>query len=268
LNETIFRLIPETLADTLGISGSVVTIIILLGVAISVTTLVLIKTGSYILGVLVSGGVIIFGGFTGILPVWVSFLTCFIGAAVTLFTHYQDIGGGSLALHIQRNSKELVLRMEKSSERLPQYLNNLDYLLCIETLESTPYALDGLSLDNANTLFINPNYDWYLTEKHPDKDIFKVVGLHKEDDTKNRVYILGKDRNSGIPFLASVPGRYLEGSLGECLLWADRKDIPIPSLTESTYEGTTAVKSMISILPIVFTASILLGVIDWMSKTK
>jgi hypothetical protein len=200
---------------------------------------------------------------------------CFIGAAVTIFTHYQDIGVGSLALHIQRNSKELVLRMEKSSEELPQYLNNLDYLLCIDTVESTPNALDGLSLDDANTLFINPNYDWYLTEKHLDKDIFKVVGLHKEDDTKNKVYLLGKDRDSGVPFLASVPGCFLESSLGECLLWADRKDIPIPGIatmanciTESTQTDTSAVKSVVSILPIVFTAVTLLGAITWLSKIK
>lgn len=119
------------------------------------------------------------------------------------------------------NAKDVILRIEKSSKNWSQYLNNLDSLLGIKTINDVSAGSEyGLSLNKERELYIHPSYDWYVVDKYPDKDIFKVVGLHKEDANLNRVYLLGIDEKKNKPFLAEVPARLLELDCKHCLNWA------------------------------------------------
>jgi hypothetical protein len=95
------------------------------------------------------------------------------------------------------------------SQAFEQYHNNLDELLGIKTIPEPYYntfgsfeeKLDGLNL-RGNSLFISDNYDWFIIEKHSEQDIFKIAGLNKKDDKKDKTYLLGI--LDGEPFLKNV----------------------------------------------------------------
>jgi len=109
---------------------------------------------------------------------------------------------------VQKNSRELVARIEEASQKWGQYLNNLDELLGIKTINS--YGTAGLYLSSAKELCIGQDYDWYITDKHPEQEIFKVVGLHKKDVSKNLVYLLGKNEKTEQPFLVQLPVQHMD----------------------------------------------------------
>ena len=81
-------------------------------------------------------------------------------------------------------------------------------------------------------LFINEeSYDWYLVGKNPDQDMFKVVGLHKEDSSKNLEYLLGKDGGTDAPYLIELPQGYLDSDWAECTSYANRNCKKLGGLT-------------------------------------
>lgn len=128
---------------------------------------------------------------------------------------------------VYKNDKSLIARLKRASNELAQYVNNLDAFLRIKTINAVDNGsipgikeLEGLHLNSKGELWIDSSFDWYLVEKHPEQDTFKVVGLHKEDASKNVVYLLGRDLTSGVPRLAPVPAsRYIEASCEDCLKW-------------------------------------------------
>jgi len=125
-----------------------------------------------------------------------------------------------------KNPREVILRIEKESKKWSPYTNNLDALLGIKTINDIKAGSEyGLSLNGDKELYIHPAYDWYIADKHPDKDIFKVVGLHKEDANLNKVYLLGVSQVSNAPFLAKIPLSRLYVSCKGCLDWARESKI-------------------------------------------
>jgi len=118
---------------------------------------------------------------------------------------------------IFKNAKGFVLRIEKSSKQWESYLNNLDELLGIKTVKNDcdDRHMLGLMLERVsgeNLLRIDDkSYDWYIADKASDQDMFKVVGLHKKDTSKNLVYLLGKNEKG--PYLVKLPNEYLESKV-------------------------------------------------------
>jgi hypothetical protein len=125
-----------------------------------------------------------------------------------------------------KNPREVILRVERASKKWSPYINNLDALLGIKTINDIKAGDEyGLSLNAERELYIHPTYDWYVADKHPDKDIFMVVGLHKEDASLNRVYLLGVSQVNNLPFLVEVPASKLETNCKTCLDWAKENKI-------------------------------------------
>lgn len=217
----------QLLANLLGVSSSVVTTVLLLCVAITLSIGVYISTRSLLLNLLISNGVILLGAVTGLLPLWVALLVMLFGPII--FLRFGEPKGNDVVIKVAKNPRDLILRIEKASRRWPQYINNLDNLLGIVTINDENTSNEyGLRLSEQKELYIHPGYDWYITDKHPSQDLFKVVGLHKDGSltclgyTKHLVYLLGKNPASRELLLIGVPGRYLEGDLEECLLWTKR----------------------------------------------
>lgn len=137
---------------------------------------------------------------------------------------------------IIKNSKEFILRIESTSNKYKKYIQNLDELLGVTTVTiSNPEKPLALIIDNfpdnngkKNQLNISDQYDWYIADKHPDLYMFKVVGLHKKDSSKNVVYIIGKDDDNDAPYLIEIPIKYLETKfkvLRTTAWWNDNKEL-------------------------------------------
>jgi membrane protein implicated in regulation of membrane protease activity len=121
-------------------------------------------------------------------------------------------GNEGTAIKIIKNPKSLVLIIEKASTNLGKYMNNLDSLLGVKTIiDKKPRSEYGLSLNEVNELYIHPDYEWYLVDKHSTMDMFKVVGLHKENKDKNVAFVLGK-KQDGKPYLIKISTNYGDAS--------------------------------------------------------
>lgn len=148
-------------------------------------------------------------GIAGVLPI--IFVAVILLASVAWIAQGgEDSGGFSfnfgifgsrkkkvVEITVRTNSKTTINAVERASESLEPYINNLDELLGIKTIIDNTDSNIALSFSAlTNELHINDEeWDWYLTAKQPNENIFKVIGLHKEDASKNVVYVLGK-RNS------------------------------------------------------------------------
>ena len=117
---------------------------------------------------------------------------------------------------VKTNSAHTISVVEKASAILLQYQNDLEGILGIKTAVDN-HKYFGLDL-TGNTLAINEeDYDWYITAKQKDENVFKVVGLNKTDASNNVVYVLGSRKglysepdeagwiDSDKPFLIKVP---------------------------------------------------------------
>lgn len=128
---------------------------------------------------------------------------------------------------------ELVSNLEFKSQKLENYLNNLDETLGLET---TTGLNPGLDLLNGKLYINDQDWDWYIVDKHPKEDFFKVVGLHKTDSIQNLVYVLGRNKGWTVPFLYKVDSKYLEGSSAKkCLKSLNSK--PLPGFVKPTIIG-------------------------------
>lgn len=116
-----------------------------------------------------------------------------------------------------RNKRSLVSRLKKASNDLSDYMNNLDTILGIRTLVAN--TQHGLMLTKNNELLIEKDteqggvWDWYLVDKAEDQLMFKVVGLNREDASKNVVFVLGTNNNQ--PYLINVPNEHVESTKKE-----------------------------------------------------
>ncbi len=131
-----------------------------------------------------------------------------------------------------KNSKEFIFRIETESKKYQKFIQNLDELLGITSVSiekpSKPLVLiaDDVGDKKEYQLNISEEFDWYIADKHPDLYMFKVVGLHKKDNSKNSVYIIGKDKVDDPPYLMNVPVEYLETKfdvLSKTKWWVDNK---------------------------------------------
>lgn len=284
-----------------------------MGAGILCTTAVIV-TGSTVLGLLTSTGLIFLGAFLGFLPLWAAFLsillsvgylffdggvfneqrkgltvavligvmmaivvgvnlipaitgsiaevteeatgeatavTALVGVLPYIFVAVIIIGavawlggswGGSEEDKSERkgkvkaffgNAKEVIIRIEEASSNWEQFINNLDELLGIQTVEARSKnekpisTLEGLYLTSDGELQIDSkNFDWYIADKHPSRTTFKVVGLHKSNAILNKVYLLGTTELERVPFLTEVPAeQYLELSCQQCLDWSESRQL-------------------------------------------
>lgn len=159
----------------------------------------------------------------GILPI--IFVTVIILGAVA-WMGFAGEGGTArrnkvmAAVKALKNPRELILRFEKSSRAWNEYLNNLDELLGIRTVSTKENSGFGLSLQGSE-LQIDEGYHWFMADKAQAQDVFKIVGLHKKEAEKNRVYLLGKN-SEGQPFLLQLPNLYIDAAYkcDDCITWA------------------------------------------------
>jgi hypothetical protein len=122
------------------------------------------------------------------------------------YNGYED----SVKVEKPKRKREISLKiiLEKASQDLGQYINNLDNLLGIKTIIiDSNNKQEGLVLTHEGELYISNLYDWYIVDRLDTEDMFKVVGVHKKDDGKRLVYILGKREPVTGP--AGIPTPYL-----------------------------------------------------------
>ena len=128
-------------------------------------------------------------------------------------------------IEVVRNAKSLIISIERASKSWNQYINNLDTLLGIKTVvDPNPSNCYGLKLTDKNELVISQAFDWFIADKHPDRELFKVVGLHKEDASMNVVCLLGRNGESEQPYLIPIPVKYIKKSWGRCVKGALRDE--------------------------------------------
>jgi len=135
-------------------------------------------------------------------------LACFsmMGLTFNMVLHVT----GDLSVGVETGDNELRMRLEGQSERYAEYHNNLDSLLGIRTTIRNVAYNQALTLNKNNGLVIDKKYDWYITDKVGDKNIFKVVGIYKSDANKVVVYLLGE--NEGKPFLNKLNDSDIDNS--------------------------------------------------------
>ena len=164
-------------------------------------------------------------GLAGVLPI-VLVAVLILGAVAWIGRNGFGFGGGSdekeeatvKEVKVKTNGVGLVERVEKASAKLLQYQNDLEGLLGIKTgVDNHKYF--GLDLTGSTLAINDEDYDWYLTAKQPDENIFKVVGLHKTDASLNAVYVLGTHVVIGTSgpedkaFLIKVPANRVQNEI-------------------------------------------------------
>jgi len=116
--------------------------------------------------------------------------------------------------------KGLIVILEEASEKLGEFVNNLDVYLGIKTANSK--EVEGLVLDADNTLRIDDkSYHWYLVDKNEDLPMFKVVGVSKNPDGENLVYVLGRNEATGMPYLIKISNYYLKTATMNGVSWKE-----------------------------------------------
>lgn len=221
-----FGNVTSLLADSFGGSSSLWSVLIAVFTAQALGLGVYMATRNIVACLVATGAALLFASFMGFVPIWVCFIFFAMGGAFVMLPVF--LGGVHDVLDVKeketmqiskpvskpdvKNSKELILRIEKSSQKWAEYTNNLDGVLGIRTINMFAITndMDGLDLHRDKDLLIHPRYDWYIADKMPDQAIFKIVGLHKKDASKNLVYLLGKNKELGEPFLTKLPERYIE----------------------------------------------------------
>jgi hypothetical protein len=109
----------------------------------------------------------------------------------------------------------ILAKLEESSKKLEEFTNNLDEVLGIETINDD--SVVGLKLDGNKLYIQDKDWHWYLVDKHPKENIFKIVGVTK-DGTDSVVYVLGKNSKTYKLFLTQVDSKYIDGaSVKKCL---------------------------------------------------
>ncbi len=188
----------EPLASMFGLSSSFVGIAVVIGFAMAVSLLVFTKTGSTVVAPISSMMALMVGVFVGLIPIWIVLMSVLFAGGYIIARGSFGFGGGttdSADAYAEEAKKELRTKLEVASQKYSQYINNLDKLLGIKTVNG------GLSWERPddyrlvlyyNVLHIDKCYDWFIVDKAEDKNVFKVVGLHKNDDTKKADFMISK----------------------------------------------------------------------------
>jgi len=277
-----FSLLTNSISDTIGISNSVLWIVLFFFIGLTISIICYQMTKSYIMG---SISFIAIGGagvLIGILPLWI-FFTILIVSAITIgygirtngYNHEEikDEKQSNMNIDLKINSTDIV-KMDNSqcihmieivdkvskinkkdklesveyalvehtkelslykryfnkSQSFKEYWNNLDELLGITTVVEKDTTMGnareyGLRLWENGKLSICDNYDWFIMDKHPEFNIFKVVGIHKKDGKLNCVYLLGNKDNN--PFLFKLDNKHIndDASVEQLLKEYEKSDI-------------------------------------------
>ncbi len=99
-----------------------------------------------------------------------------------------------VSITVKHNGLSIINILINKSSQYEKFINNLDDVLGVKTVTYYNNSNEKipLHLDSNKELYIDDqNYDWYIVDKHPTQTMFKVIGLHKGDASKNVVYIIG-----------------------------------------------------------------------------
>lgn len=222
-----FGNITDTLAVSFGGASSIWGVLLTVFTAQAFGLGVYMATRNMSFCLISTGVALLVASFMGFVPIWICFVFFATGGAFVMLPVFLGVfqNEGKEIMQASkptskldtRNPRELILRIEKSSQKWAEYHNNLEGLLGIKTVDYTGDGIIGLDLDVHGMLYISRGYDWYIADKMPDEDIFKIVGLHKKDASKNLVYLLGKNKETGQPFLTSISSAHLEDSIEKCM---------------------------------------------------
>jgi len=80
------------------------------------------------------------------------------------------------------------------------------------------YYLDEIAIEG-NKLTTPGGSQFFVMEKHPNFNMYKVIGVHHTDAEQDSVYLIGKDAHTGTPYILRSPPRYIRKPLMECLRW-------------------------------------------------
>lgn len=137
-----------------------------------------------------------------------------VSFAAIIFVVLGLVAGEGTTSDGKGNKRSFKLTIEMQSRKLEQYINNLDELLGIKTVDNE--LTNGLILNERNELNIGTKYHWYIVDKHTELNMFKVVGLHENDAILNKIYILGN--YDGKPYLKEINSEYIkEENIQRCL---------------------------------------------------
>lgn len=200
------------------------------------------------------------------------FIAILILGAVVCLSGF-SIGGTDEVPKKTKNSKDLIKRLKKQSSNFGEYINNLDAILGLVTINKVEVD-KPLYLGTNRELYISQDFDWYIVDKHPEKLFFKIVGLHKNDANKNVVYLLGKNKKNNSPYLVEVSIGDMENHYFD-LAKIGEKDSNIQSLVNSNLIPSHKISeivdsSTISVitktLPVIFVAVLILGAATYISQ--
>ncbi len=225
----MFEQAINQVAGLLDISANLVGFCIVLSMALALSVVIFRLTGSLVFAVISSGLVLGFGAsLLGFIPMW---MVASMGLPV-IYLFFRSFWLGkenteSLIPSPGNKRKELASLLETKSKEFSNYTNNLDALLGVKTkVRENRDVVDenSLLLTESNVLEISKYYDWYIVDKSLDIDIFKVVGLAKETEDKNVVFLLGRTGDKS--FLTKLPDGYLLGkSCQECIKYKEESEV-------------------------------------------
>jgi hypothetical protein len=106
--------------------------------------------------------------------------------------------------------KSLYQQYLEKSEPFKEYWNNLDELLGITTVveKDTTFGNQkeyGLKLWDNSKLSIDDKYEWFIVGKHPNKNMFKVIGVNKENNNKVSYYLGNNGKHPYLYNTSDIP---------------------------------------------------------------
>lgn len=236
----------EALSSFLGIGSGIMSTAIALVAAMGITVFTYTATRSMVVASLSS--MVVLGGcaFMGMVPLWMVVMQA-VFAVGYLFIH-SELGFGIGAETEVEAKSQVADSLLAQSQGWREYHNNLDELLGMKTIAVDYKNRVGLELYE-NELRIDTNYDWFIVDKHSEKNIFKVVGLHKVNHREQVAYLLGEE--GGKLFLSAVDKPFLGQSIDTILC--------------KEYTGASSINDAVAV---VASATIIAGVLKSMAGEK
>jgi hypothetical protein len=206
----------QPINEAIGISSSLMWLLAFFAVAIIQLTVSYRITGSIIVPVILNMCLFIFGVALKLIPAWTTiiiFIVSVIYVSYRFFSNNVESNKKSKRIvktKVTTKREKLIERLEEYSQQFEQYHNNLDELLGIKTRIVLARWDKGILDDNSlvlkdGVLEISKYYDWYIIDKHPILNIFKIVGIDKSENDDNVAYLLGEKENK--PFLNKLDSK-------------------------------------------------------------
>lgn len=108
--------------------------------------------------------------------------------------------------------------LEISGAELMQKIG-VEAVLIDRLFDNSVTDVEPIDMQERDNWWVDTNYDWYIVEKHPKFEMYKMVGLHKRQRGLNCVYVLGKDSHTETPYMLRCPPEYLKQPIMECVRW-------------------------------------------------